>query len=68
MDALVKSQKDSLKADIKAFKAAATPKTTTKQQASSSAFISTLKPGDVISYTNAQGKVITRLWTGRDYL
>lgn len=68
MDALVKSQKDSLKADIKAFKAAATPTTTTKQQASSSAFISTLEPGDVISYTNAQGKVITRLWTGRNYL
>jgi len=68
MDALIKSQKDSLKADIKAFKNAATAKSTTKQQASSSAFIAGLKPGDVIKYTNAQGKIITRLWTGRDYL
>tara|TARA_R110000868_G_scaffold6545_3_gene36922 strand:+ start:2612 stop:4108 length:1497 start_codon:yes stop_codon:yes gene_type:complete len=68
MDALIKSQKDSLKTDIKAFKDAATPKSTTKQQASSSAFIATLKPGDVITYTTANGKVITRLWTGRDYL
>ena len=68
MDALIKSQKDSLKADIKSFKDAATPKSTTKQQASSSAFIATLKPGDVITYTTANGKLITRLWTGRDYL
>jgi hypothetical protein len=68
MDALIKSQKDSLKADIKAFKNAATAKSTTKQQAGSSAFIAGLKPGDVIKYTNAQGKIITRLWTGRDYL
>ena len=68
MDNLIKSQRDSLKVDIKAFKDAATAKSTTKQQAGSSAFIAGLKPGDVIKYTNAQGKIITRLWTGRDYL
>ena len=68
MDALIKSQKDSLKKDIKAFKDAATPKRTTKQQANSSAFKSALKPGDVFTYTTANGKIITRLWTGRELL
>jgi len=78
MNNTIKAQRDSLKQDAAAykkrmldtegFKESEKFKEATKDQLTNPQFAGSLKAGDIVQYKNAQGAIITVIWTGSRYI
>jgi len=73
MNQLVAGQREALIIEKNRYKKEfAKPKqrknASTRKNSLTDSFKSTLKAGDVVSYKNDQGKIITRIWTGDRYV
>jgi|DEB0MinimDraft_10_1074344.scaffolds.fasta_scaffold02230_4 hypothetical protein len=78
MNNAIKAQRDSLKQDAAAYKKRMLDtegfresekfKEATKDQLTNPQFAGSLKAGDIVQYKNAQGAIITVIWTGSRYI